>query len=536
MKTSLKLAGLKLAGLCGLALAPAATAAPQIRAILNAASYTRQELPNSAIAPGSVFVVFGTELGPAVLQQTGGFPLLATLGGTSVRVTVGDTTVDAVLLYTSASQLAAILPSRTPAGIGLLAVTYQGHTSQSGAFRIQRSAPGILTQNQSGSGPALAQNFNSEADQPRNGLTRAAHPSQVITLWGTGLGAIAGSDSVAPVPQDLNLNLQVLVGGKAAKVRYKGRSGCCAGVDQIVFEVPAGIEGCYVPVVVRVDDTVSNFATLSVASAGDVCSDLNGVAGTDMEKLQSGGAISWGSAYLRMDRTCGDYYYCYNFSTPATYNEVGSGYFARSGLGNLSSQLRLGLPSLGSCLLSPNGIVTGSFGPAPLSVDSGPVLNLSGPKGTKQLTSKNPGQYFLQFSSLVTQAQYLEPGDYILDNGEGGSDVGPFKVTLTIPKPFTSTVQQSPGLMKIAWTGGNPSGYVIIQGSGVMSPIGANVSFVCTERIAAGQFTLPPEVLLSLPADPAGRALPVSVASPVSTIFRARGLDIGQFSYISAMP
>src|SRR4051794_14215928 len=89
---------------CVLVLATSSSAAPQIRAIVNAASYTRSELPNSAIAPGSIFVVFGTELGPAALQQASGFPLPVTLAGTSARVTVGPTTVDAIVLYTSASQ------------------------------------------------------------------------------------------------------------------------------------------------------------------------------------------------------------------------------------------------------------------------------------------------------------------------------------------------------------------------------------------------------------------------------------------------
>ena len=166
--------------------------APQIGAILNAASYTRPGLPNYGIAPGSMFVVFGTELGPAALQQAAGYPYPATLGGTSMRVTVGTTAVDAIMVYTSATQAAAILPSNTPVGIGLLAVTYQGRTSESGAFRILRSAPGLLTLNETGSGPALAQNFNSAADQPRNGLTHAAHPGQAVTLWATGLGPICG--------------------------------------------------------------------------------------------------------------------------------------------------------------------------------------------------------------------------------------------------------------------------------------------------------------------------------------------------------
>src|SRR5215469_14405493 len=207
----------KLAGFCTLLLTRSAAAAPQINAVLNAASYARLGLPNSGIAPGSVFVVFGTGLGPPVLQQAAGYPLSTALAGTSVRVAVDTASLDAVLLYTSATQVAAILPSATPPGIGLISVTYQGHTSEAGAVRIQRSAPGILTQNQSGTGMALAQNFNSETDQPRNNFTHAAHPGQVVTLWGTGLGPGPGDDSAAPVPQDLNLNLPVIVGGKPAK-------------------------------------------------------------------------------------------------------------------------------------------------------------------------------------------------------------------------------------------------------------------------------------------------------------------------------
>src|SRR5947207_3297285 len=122
---------LMLAGVLIVALAMPAAAAPQIGAILNAASYALPGLPNSGIAPGSMFVVFGTGLGPAALQQASGFPLPATLGGTSMRVIAGTTVVDAIMVYTSATQVAAILPSSAPAGIGLLAVTYQGRTSQS---------------------------------------------------------------------------------------------------------------------------------------------------------------------------------------------------------------------------------------------------------------------------------------------------------------------------------------------------------------------------------------------------------------------
>jgi uncharacterized protein (TIGR03437 family) len=50
------------------------------------------------------------------------------------------------------------------------------------------------------------------------------------------------------------VDAEVYVGGKRAAVTYKGRSGCCAGIDQIVFTVPEGVEGCYVPVVVKTGD------------------------------------------------------------------------------------------------------------------------------------------------------------------------------------------------------------------------------------------------------------------------------------------
>ena len=293
---------LTMIAICG-ACAASADALPQIRSIVNAASYAQSGLPNSGIARGSVFVVFGSDLGPEDLVQTTGFPLQTSLGGTSVRVTVGTTTVDALLLYAWKNQVSAILPSATPEGIGLLEVTYNGHTGQAGAFRVVRSSPGILTQNQSGAGQALAMNFNSATDQPRNSLSRPAKTGQVVTAWATGLGPIAGSDAVVPVSGDLNLNLQLWVGGKPATVRYKGRSGCCSGVDQITFEVPAGVSGCYVPMLAQVDTVVSNFTTISVADGTATIAPTSAeLRAPILEKLQAGGTLRVGSIVLAVDK------------------------------------------------------------------------------------------------------------------------------------------------------------------------------------------------------------------------------------------
>ena len=65
------------------------------------------------------------------------------------------------------------------------------------------------------------------------------------------------------------------------------RSGCCAGIDQVAFEVPAGIEGCNVPIRVRYGTTSApespktdyGFKNLAVAATGDVCADPFGVPG-----------------------------------------------------------------------------------------------------------------------------------------------------------------------------------------------------------------------------------------------------------------
>ena len=76
--------------------------------VVNAASFTPQPYPNSGIAQGSVFTIFGTGLGPAQHVEAG-FPLPTTLGNSSVAVTVDGTTVNAILFYVAAGQINALI-------------------------------------------------------------------------------------------------------------------------------------------------------------------------------------------------------------------------------------------------------------------------------------------------------------------------------------------------------------------------------------------------------------------------------------------
>jgi len=175
-----------------------AAAQPKVGGIVNAASYIQPGLPNYGIAQGSIFVVFGSNMGPAQLAQAG-FPLpsAAGLAGTSVQIMVSGVTVNAFMIYTSATQLAAILPSNTPTGAGTLTVTFNGQKSDPVPIQVVASAFGVFTLNQAGSGPAIVQNFVAGATAlPINGLAESATPNQTLILYGTGLGKVISTNPV----------------------------------------------------------------------------------------------------------------------------------------------------------------------------------------------------------------------------------------------------------------------------------------------------------------------------------------------------
>src|ERR1041384_1074596 len=93
----------------------AVSAAPSVAAngVKNSASYANSSFPNGGIAQGSIFVVFGSAMGPDTIAYAPTLPLATTLSGTSVGVSVSGTTVQCPMLYTQAGQIAAILPSNT---------------------------------------------------------------------------------------------------------------------------------------------------------------------------------------------------------------------------------------------------------------------------------------------------------------------------------------------------------------------------------------------------------------------------------------
>src|ERR1700730_9728922 len=237
------------------------------RSSFNAASFMPAGIPGGAIARGSIFSVFGAHLGPAKPVNASMFPLGLALGNVSINVIQGSTTVSAIPVYVSATQINAIMPSNAPLGAVSLQVVSNNARGNLSPARVASSAFGIFTATGTGIGPGVLYNFVAQDNQPVNSPTITAKHGQVITLWGTGLGPVTGPDNIAPTAGNLPVQVEVFVGGQPAAVQYSGRSTCCSGVDQIVFTVPDNApQGCWVPVYVRTGGTtVSNAVSMGIS-------------------------------------------------------------------------------------------------------------------------------------------------------------------------------------------------------------------------------------------------------------------------------
>ena len=524
--------------LSGTAIAMAQAQQPTITAagIQNSGSYAPSGLPNAAIAQGSLFVVKGTNLGPITLQIVQAYPLTPTLAGTSISVTVNGTTTRPLMYYTSAKQLAALLPSSTPVGTGTLTVTYNGQTSETSPITVAASSFGIYTANATGTGLGLITNASFQLIDP----TAAANPGEVLIIFGTGVGPTSGDETgpasaltLAPVTVD------VIVGGKSATIYGAARAPQFSGLDQIAFAVPAEVTGCFVPVTVRIGNVYSNYVSLPIAATGRTCSDASGLG---LITATPTGVVSIGS--INLSRT--------NFSITAggvtsnSTTDSGLASFFRYPFSDYTSAANpFQLSTYGSCtVFTFRGPSIGFPGITanPITLDAGPSLKVNGPGGAKTLTKDS----FLYTATLGNSNSnpgaptvgplYLNKGAYTV-TGTGGADVGPFTATLNVPDPLNWTNSGSitnlnrAASQLITWTGGDPTGNTYIYGSSIAGTSSNSVGaeFICVEKTSAQQFTIPSAVLLSLPVTSTSliNAGQIQVEGSTSATFKASGLDQG---------
>jgi hypothetical protein len=175
-------------------------------------------------------------------------------------------------------------------------------------------------------------------------------------------------------------------------------------------------------------------------------------------------------------------------------------------------------------------VSTGASTSTATGLDAG-TLTATSPNGLSASLSANPvlaGSYFAQLATgFVTAA-----GGVFGFKGSGGTGVGAFSTSVTLPTPLlawtnqaaATTVTRSAGL-SVNWTGGPAaaaSSYVTI--TGVSTGSGVTGSFTCLAPTSAGQFTVPAYVLGALPAGSGS----VTVGNQTSySTFNATGLDLG---------
>jgi uncharacterized protein (TIGR03437 family) len=230
---------------------------PQVAGLQNAGSFA-----SGAVAPGEIVVVYGSGIGPASLtlaqvDTTSGL-LQTSVGGTVVQFNG----IAAPLVYSSAGQVAAIVPFEL-AGLASaqLVVRFQGKGIAASTVQVVASAPSIFTTG-SGTGQASALNQDSTVNSPSN--PAAAGSTIVLYLTGGGQtnpGSIDGQIvTSAPFPQP-TLPVTVTIGGQQTTYAYAGAAPYeVAGVWQINAAIPQGVTGNAVPVSVQIGTTSTQTA------------------------------------------------------------------------------------------------------------------------------------------------------------------------------------------------------------------------------------------------------------------------------------
>lgn len=325
--------------------------------VVNNASYFGKGAVGQGIAQGSLFAVFGQGFGPSgVVSTANNFPLGSTLAGVSVEIHSGSSVLSALPVYVTAGQIGAILPSATPVGSANVVVNVEGTASQPEPINVVTRNFGVFSVNQAGSGPAGAQNADANGSLTLNTVINSAQPGQTVVLWGTGAGPVSGNEAAGPFAGNLSaFNLTVYVGGIPATVLYRGRSGCCAGVDQINIVIPANsITGCYVPVVatgpalagtaqntqIPADHAVSNFTTLSISANGGACTDATGLSAAQLAPLEAGTAMAFGA--LEFERAP-------NLLMTGAFDSSAGGFGSYSPTAFFRTQGMFALPAPGTC-------------------------------------------------------------------------------------------------------------------------------------------------------------------------------------------
>ncbi len=231
---------------------------------VNAAFANAASLLPGPVAPGEIFSIFGSGIGPAA-ALTGAFDasgMLATTVGTT-QVLFDNT--PAPLFYAQSQQINAQVPyevaGQTSAQVQVL---YNGETVMNVQVSLVAASPALFTVS-SGMGQAVAVNEDGSLNSDQNPALRGS----IVVLYATGGGqnqpaGVTGQASQAPfgIPQ---LPVSLTVAGITADILWAGSAPGFVGLLQINARIPSGfISTGDLPVVLTVG-TYQSAASVTIA-------------------------------------------------------------------------------------------------------------------------------------------------------------------------------------------------------------------------------------------------------------------------------
>ncbi len=480
-------------------------------AVLNAGGYQTE------LAPNTVFVIFGANMGPAALAVASAPNYPDDLSGTSVSFTpmAGGAPIAGRMVYTSSAQLAGQLPSSAAPGDYAVRVTYNGQTSAPHTVTVVARSFGIVTANSQGFGPAQATigDVNGGLSLVRftssnlsfggyDWVLTPAQPGQTLVAWGTGGGADAANDAGGSSGnQTAAGNFRVLLGDRVIVPGYAGTSFGYPGLWQVNFTIPSDFPpDCFTSLRIEAGGVVSNNVTLAVAPPGQNHCISTAYDEAALAKLDNGGELTGASLVIAQAEA---------FSPAASGSFTSrtiTGLFNRydsAAIIELASGLQIGACTIHQKTAPQTRI---GIGIPKSNMDAGPNLAITGPglAPNSMLTGDSLFNYYYL-------PQQLLPGTYTI-TGPGGADIGPFQASVDVPASFdvpgfanyASLSRSAP--FTFTWTGGGGAdGNVTVNiltsrtvsGSGddPATWIIARTTVFCQVPAAVGTLTVPAEVM-----------------------------------------
>jgi uncharacterized protein (TIGR03437 family) len=421
--------------------------------VVNAASFAGGTQFAGRLVPGQIASLFGQNLAQTP-QTAAELPLPLTLQGTSVLV--GG--VAAPLFYVSPSQINFQVPGNLAPGSAGLAVVVQttAGASDPASVSITYDQAGIFTQDSGGCGQGSVLNVAADGGVTINTQTNSAEPGQFISLFGTGFGLVYfRPEDGYPAPSDPLTYLAT--GGQAylgfdsslqpiVEQTFIGLAPGFVGVNQMNVRIPTDSpEGCSVPLRVRAATGVASQPVLfSIHRGGGQCQD---------PETKTYGAFLWQKSIT-----------------------TGPQEGAREELDTFEGSLTAAPESLvvfpPAQSAKPGCSCAGKSLPGPRCLRAEPTL-LSG--GTLILGT-NAGAIHVpatapwapEYSSTLP-AGTVDAGTFAIA-GSGGTDVGAFTDSLTVPAPIQITTPLSPGTVipldktfTVQWVDGKPDQTVRVR-------------------------------------------------------------------------